>query len=110
MKPLSIFTRNIRMLARQIPAGRVTTYGALAKAAGGGGQAARSVASILNKDPHSHEIPFHRIVFSNGKISCGGVATSYNNQRAKAYTQEDIQITPANKIKDFEELLYRFDE
>lgn len=51
-KQNSIFTLKVWELATLIPKGRVTTYGTIAKLAGGGGQAARSISSILGKSPH----------------------------------------------------------
>ena len=58
------FSQNVWELAVSIPPGRVTTYGMLAKAAGGTGQAARSVCGILSKAPNRGAIPFHRIVYA----------------------------------------------
>lgn len=69
------FFQQVYTLVRQIPAGRVTTYGDLAKALGtrdlpAGRQvlAARTVGWALhaNKDPNT---PCHRVVTKDGKLS-----------------------------------------
>ena len=63
------FKARVLEAALSIPRGRVTTYGHLARAAGGSGQAARSVSPILAR--YAEEgitgIPWHRIVYSGGK-------------------------------------------
>ena len=43
------FSKRVVALALTVPPGRVTTYGALARAAGGGGLAAQSITTILGK-------------------------------------------------------------
>ena len=76
---LSFSERTVR-LALSIPPGRVSTYGAIARAAGGGGMAARSISAILGKawDAGEHGIPFHRIVYSDGRI---WVSEEYRKKR-----------------------------
>lgn len=60
-----------QMLAiiRRVPRGRVTTYGAVARAAGYEG-AARQVAWALHGC--SPDIPWHRVVGANGRILLRG--------------------------------------
>lgn len=101
------FSRNVWELAVSIPSGRVTTYGILAKAAGGGGQAARSVCSILSKAPNKGAIPWHRIVYAGGRV---WLTDEYEKKRRKLYKTEAIEVNEKGYIKDFEEIVYRFDE
>ncbi|MDG6929192.1 MAG: MGMT family protein [Nitrososphaerota archaeon] len=54
-------------LTRQIPAGRVTTYGALAAAAGNPG-AARGVGMLMHTNPDAPRTPCHRVVYSDGRL------------------------------------------
>jgi methylated-DNA-protein-cysteine methyltransferase-like protein len=103
MKKPSIFSTKLRELARSIPKGKVTTYGLLARAAGGGGQAARSVSSILAKDPDYKSIPFHRIVYSNGKVWCN---ESSGAERIKILKKEGIPIDKKGRIEFFQDYLY----
>jgi len=105
MKTQSYFTQTVRKLAKAIPVGRVTTYGILARAAGGGGQAARSVSSVLARDPEWKSIPFHRIVYSSGKV---WKSDQYDSARAKLYKKEGIKINEKGKIKNFRDVLYAF--
>lgn len=103
MKAPSPFSQKIWDLAAGIPAGEVTTYGSLAKAAGGGPMAARSISSILGKAPKSYKIPWHRIVYSNGKVwSC----KEYDKERSRLYKKEGILIDKDGKIKNFEAKLW----
>ena len=51
------FSSRVWELAISIPEGRVTTYGALAKAAGGTLMASRSITSILSKAPNNKQSP-----------------------------------------------------
>ncbi|MEK7571799.1 MAG: MGMT family protein [Patescibacteria group bacterium] len=75
MPPLS-FRDKIYNLARQIPKGKVATYGQLAFLAGSPG-AARSVGMCMKQNPDVPRTPCHRVVASNGKLtgySAGGVS------------------------------------
>ncbi len=101
----STFSQRVWELATSIPPGRVTSYGAIAKAAGGGAMAARSISSILSKAPNQKAIPWHRIVYSDGRV---WFDTEHEVARRKLYTKEKITILPNNKIKDFEEIFYDF--
>lgn len=99
----SSFTQRIWELALDIPEGRVTTYGALARAAGGGGQAARSVSSILSKFPNQGAIPWHRIVYAGGKV---WLTPDCEDRRKELYATEGIYVNEKGIIQDFEEVFY----
>ncbi len=60
------FTRRVLAALRRIPAGRVTTYGDLARLAGRPG-AARAVGTIMRlaKDPG---LPYHRVIAAGGRV------------------------------------------
>lgn len=100
------FSNLVVRYAREIPLGKVTTYGALSRAAGGGSMGARSITSVLAKAWNSgvHDIPFHRIVYSDGRI---WMAPEYEAERTKKYKQEKIEIENG-KIKDFHQKLHEF--
>ncbi len=104
---MNSFSARVWELALSIPQGRVTTYGALAKAAGGGAMAARSITSILSKAPNSKAIPFHRIVYANGKV---WLNEEYEKKRRTLYKKEGIVVNKAGYIEDFEEIFYDFTE
>lgn len=60
------FAARVYALVSEIPPGRVTTYGALARAMGCG--SARAVGQALRKNPYAPEVPCHRVVASDGRI------------------------------------------
>lgn len=51
---------------REIPRGKVTTYGHLTKLLGRG--TARSVGTALSKNPFAPEVPCHRVVRKDGSL------------------------------------------
>jgi methylated-DNA-protein-cysteine methyltransferase-like protein len=59
---------NIRAAIMQIPRGRVSSYGAIAAAAGLP-RGARLVVRVLNQ---SHGLPWHRVVAAGGRIALPG--------------------------------------
>jgi methylated-DNA-protein-cysteine methyltransferase-like protein len=105
---MTTFASRVVKLALSIPPGRVTTYGAIARAAGGGGQAARSVSSILGKayDAGEKGIPFHRIVYAGGVVWTSSV---HDAERKKRYKKEGILIGKKNKIVNFREIFFSFE-
>ena len=100
------FGQRVCDLSLSIPVGRVTTYGILAKAAGGGRQSARSVTGILSKSPYCRTIPFHRIVYSNGKV---WINSDHKSDRMQLYEREGIEIDTRGYVINFTDLIYYFD-
>lgn len=98
------FSERVIELALDIPPGRVATYGGLARAAGAGPMAAQSVTSILSKAAHSgvKGIPFHRIVYANGKV---WVDNHHRKERLALYKKEGIELDDKDRIIDFEDRL-----
>ena len=87
----------------EVPKGKITTYGELAKAVGlKNGQ--RAVGRIMNKNPYPVIIPCHRVVMSTGKI--GGYAYG-EHVKIKMLNDEGIKIENG-KIMDLKNTLYRF--
>lgn len=101
-----VFSEQVWELATSIPEGRVTTYGILAAAAGGGPMAARSITSILSKAPNQGAIPYHRIVYAGGKV---WLTPDCEMRRREIYEREGIYVSPKGAIKNFEEVVYYFD-
>lgn len=95
------FSERVVQLARSVPAGRVTTYGDLARAAGAGPMAAQSITTILAKahDAGVDGIPFHRIVYAGGKI---WIDERHRKERMKLYEREGIEVDEAGRIIGFE--------
>ena len=55
-------------LVRQIPAGKVATYGQLAALADTG---PRAIGQILHKNSDPQNIPCHRVIHANGTLAAG---------------------------------------
>ena len=87
----------------EVPKGKITTYGELAKAVGlKNGQ--RAVGKIMNKNPYPVIIPCHRVIKSDGKV--GGYAYG-EDIKSDMLTREGIVIKNG-KILDLENNIYRF--
>jgi alkylated DNA nucleotide flippase Atl1 len=101
------FSERVVKAALSIPKGRVTTYGRIAKAAGGGNMASRSVTAILGKAYHAgvKGIPFHRIVYANGQV---WINAKYRKKRLELYKKEKIKLDKKDRIVDFNGVLFEF--
>jgi len=64
---VSDFRKRVYLLLHQIPRGKVTTYGALAKKLGRP-QAARAIGTAVATNPFSLVIPCHRVVTSTLEV------------------------------------------
>lgn len=103
---MKTFSQRVVELAVSIPKGRVVTYGSIAKAAGGGSMASRSVTVILGKawQEGNHKIPWHRIVYSDGKYWAD---EKHKKERLALYKKEKIEVE-GDKIKNFNKVLFQF--
>jgi len=75
-------------LVKQIPRGRVLTYGALARILGLPG-GARSAGRAMAATPSGKGIPWHRVVGDHGKIL---IREPYASLQRKLLTSEGIEI------------------
>ena len=64
------FVRRVYAVVERIPHGKVTTYGAIARALGSP-KAARMVGYAMNSMPDGHDLPAHRVLNRNGFLSGG---------------------------------------
>lgn len=101
------FSERVAKLALMIPVGRVTTYGRIAKAAGGGAMASQSITGILAKAYNEgiKNIPFHRIVYADGRVWIDNV---HKKERMRLYRKEGIVLGKNNKIQDFDDVVFEF--
>jgi methylated-DNA-[protein]-cysteine S-methyltransferase len=60
------FQEKVYELCRKVPAGRVTTYGEIARALGT--HAYQAVGQALRRNPCAPAVPCHRVVSSNGSL------------------------------------------
>jgi methylated-DNA-protein-cysteine methyltransferase-like protein len=66
MMPDKRLYQRIYALVRQVPPGSVTTYGVLAQQAG---CTARTVGFAMAALPSGHDVPWHRVINSQGRVS-----------------------------------------
>ncbi|MFK7001240.1 MGMT family protein [Flavobacterium oreochromis] len=92
------FFQRVYEIVRQIPYGKVTSYGAIAKALGAA-RSARMVGWAMNASHEIEDVPAHRVVnrngFLTGKHHFGG-----SNLMQQLLENEGIKIVD-NQIVDF---------
>ena len=89
-------------LVRQIPRGKVSSYGAIAEALGRK-SLARAVGNALNKNPRPVERPCHRIVHSDGRI--GGYKLGVE-EKIRLLKKEGIEVR-GYKVVDFRKHFFK---
>jgi methylated-DNA-protein-cysteine methyltransferase-like protein len=98
------FFEQVFEIVRQVPAGRVTTYGAIA-AALGTKSSARMVGWAMNS---SHivtpPVPAHRVVNRNGLLS-GKMHFAYPEQMQELLEKEGVKIEN-DQVAGFEKLFW----
>ena len=100
--------RRTRILAqvRAVPAGRVASYGAIARRAGLP-RAARLVAQILaSSGDEDHDVPWHRIVRSDGRIAFPLESASFIEQ-CQRLRAEGIEVRSGRVRLDHDDVLDR---
>ncbi|HXX06028.1 MAG TPA: MGMT family protein [Candidatus Bathyarchaeia archaeon] len=86
----------------EVPKGKVTTYGELAKAVGlKNGQ--RAIGRMMNKNPYPVIVPCHRVILSSGKV--GGYAWG-ENVKTKMLSKEGVKIKNGKILHS--DIIYRF--
>ena len=65
------FADRVYAVAKQIPRGKVSTYGEIARALGSKGY--RAVGQALHVNPYAPTVPCHRVIASDGSL--GGFAS-----------------------------------
>ena len=79
-----------------IPRGKVATYGDVARHAGMPG-AARRVGLALRKLPAETQIPWHRVINAQGRISLPVGSASRYTQRERL-EQEDVVFSSSSRL------------
>jgi methylated-DNA-protein-cysteine methyltransferase related protein len=99
MKKYDNFFDNVYEVVRQIPKGRVTSYGAIAEYLGLRGSA-RMVGWAMNKNFEGNDVPAHRVVNRNGRLT-GKVHFGEENVMQKLLEEEGINVLN-DEIQDFQ--------
>lgn len=61
------FCQKVWALTARVPKGKVTTYSAIARKLGSKGY--RAVGMAMNRNPFAPEVPCHRVVGSDGRLT-----------------------------------------
>tara|TARA_R110002012_G_scaffold312248_1_gene522653 strand:+ start:222721 stop:223050 length:330 start_codon:yes stop_codon:yes gene_type:complete len=103
MKPETInFYDKVYQVARQIPYGRVTSYGAIAKYLGAA-RSARMVGYAMNGS-HTKDVPAHRVVNRKGLLT-GKHHFDGTNLMQQLLESEGVKVIE-NQIQDFETVFW----
>lgn len=82
--------QKIWQVVLSIPKGKVASYGQVAKMAGLGRQA-RYIGCALGKLPAGHQIPWYRVLRSNGQIAFPEGSEQFEKQKTKL-EQEGVKV------------------
>lgn len=93
------FFERVYEVVRQIPYGRVTSYGAIAKYLGTGGSA-RMVGWAMNSSHSKNDVPAHRVVNRIGLLT-GKHHFEGTNLMQQLLENEGVQIKN-NQVLDFD--------
>jgi methylated-DNA-protein-cysteine methyltransferase-like protein len=74
------WVKSVWQVVQGIPRGHVLTYGEVARLAGMS-SAARRVSQALRRAPREMDLPWHRVVNSQGKISFPEDSSGYKQQK-----------------------------
>ena len=91
----SDFTQDVINIIKNIPVGKVLTYGKIAKLAGNP-NGARQVSWLLHSSSKKYNLPWHRVINSLGKIA---LKTQDGQDYQKILLEkEGVEIGSTNKI------------
>jgi len=100
------FFERVYAIARQIPEGRVTSYGAIAKALGTA-RSARMVGWAMNASHNMEDVPAHRVVNRNGVLT-GKHHFDGTSLMQQLLESEGVEVLN-NQIVDFEKYFWQPD-
>ncbi len=96
MKENSEFYLNVVRTIKKIPKGKVATYGQIAKIAGKP-QGSRGVGWILHSSSSARQLPWQRVINSQGKISFPKGTENFKLQR-KLLLEEGIDVSTTGRV------------
>jgi len=97
------FFERVYEVARQIPYGKVTSYGAIAKVLGAA-RSARMVGWAMNASHDLEDVPAHRVVNRNGLLT-GKHHFDGTNLMQQLLESEGIKVKD-NQIQNFEKIFW----
>jgi len=93
--PISDFTNTVIKIIKQIPVGKVSTYGKIANLAGNP-RSARQVSWILHSSSKKYKLPWHRVINSKGIIAMKSV--DGKNTQKELLEKEGIEFISEFKV------------
>lgn len=86
-------------IVRQIPYGKVATYGQVAELAGLLGKARLVGYALYRVDRADDDIPWHRVINAKGEISYSQVRHGADYLQRSRLEDEGIEFSPEGKIR-----------
>lgn len=105
-RPPTAYESRLYALCRAIPAGKVTTYGAMAKVLT---SSARAAGQALRRNPYAPEVPCHRVIAAS--LELGGFSGSWGphcasvQKKRKMLKDEGVEFDGKGKITDLSAVL-----
>lgn len=99
------FRESVLKIVKQIPKGKLMTYGEIARELTGSVRAARAVGQAVAKNPYPVVVPCHRVVRSDGDV--GGYSLGVE-KKIRLLSAEGVEIK-GRKVLNFEQSLFLFD-
>ena len=90
------FFERVYKVVKEVPCGKVLTYGDVARAAGAPG-CARQVGWALHCNPEPGVIPCHRIIFADGSLTDGFAFGGKDIQKAMLCA-EGVEVSDDYKV------------
>lgn len=86
------FAERVWAVVRAVPAGRVITYGEVARRAGG---SARAVGQVMRRNTDAPRLPCHRVVGANGWIGgyCGETGGAKLERKIALLRSEGVPLS-----------------
>lgn len=97
------FFQKVYAIVRQIPEGRITSYGAIAKCIGSP-QSARMVGWAMNASHNQLDVPAHRVVNRKGLLT-GKHHFEGTNLMQQLLENEGVVVVE-NQIQNFDEIFW----
>ena len=86
-------------IVRQIPYGKVATYGQVAELAGLADRARLVGYALYRVDMKHDDIPWHRVINAKGEVSYAQVRHGADYLQRSLLEDEGIEFSPTGKIK-----------
>jgi methylated-DNA-protein-cysteine methyltransferase-like protein len=94
------WVKAVWQVVKGIPRGCVLTYGEVARLAGAGGSA-RRVSQALRRAPGGMNLPWHRVINSQGKISFPVDSDGYRRQKGLLENEGVVFLQGKTDLKKF---------